>query len=342
MRATSPSHPSVAGGWREFLLWPPLPSLLLFLIAFGLDSALSPRVLTTNGLVGFTSTNLGLVIASLGQAILLIGGVIDLSIGATISLVNVSAVGLFEAGYGSVAAIGLAILVGVGIGLLNGIIVVHIRISPLLATFSSSFVAGGIALWLRPAPSGAIPIDFVTWMAGQHFGIPTALLLMVAAAVFLVVIGRTVFMLHLYAVGGSAAKSYFSGVPVRKIKTIAYLLSGLLTGLAGIAVTFSVGSADPLIGDSYVLQTIGAPVIGGVAILGGSGDPIGAIFGALFLVVTSELLLGFGVSPFYQQFVVGIIILVGLGGVVVLQRVLRHWRARRAVALRRYILEMAP
>jgi AI-2 transport system permease protein len=76
-------------------------------------------------------------------------------------------------------------------------------------------------------------------------------------------------------------------------------------------------------------------VVGGVAILGGAGDGVGAIFGAIFLVTASELLLGLGISPFYQQFTVGVIILAGLAGVVLLQRWLADWRMRSAVALRR-------
>jgi len=333
---------SAPGYWRSIVLWPAFPALLLFVIAFAIDAALNPNLLSVNGLIGFGSSNLPLVVASLGQAILLIGRTIDLSIGATISLVNVVAVSLFTAGFGMEVALPLATLVGVAFGALNALLVVYLRINALLATFAVSFVAGGLALRVQSAPGGSIPFELVMWMMDSYAGVPVALALMLAAAVAIVAIKRSTFMLRLYAVGGDDAKAFASGIQVTRVRTIAYLLSGLFTGLAGLATTLAIGSGDPLIGEAYTLQSIAAPVIGGVAILGGSGDPLGAIFGALFLVVTSELLLGFGVSPFYQQFIVGIIILTGLGGVVVLQRVLAAWRARGAAASRRRILEVAP
>ncbi len=327
--------------WKYVLLWPGLPSLLLFVIAFGLDVSLNPNLLSTSGLLGLTSANLALVMASIGQALLLTGRTIDLSIGATISLVNVVAVGLFEAGYATPVVIVLAILAGVAVGLVNAVLVVFLRINSLLATFAMSFVTGGAALWLRSAPSGSIPIELVMWWLGDTGGVPNALALMLVVVIATIAIRRTAFMLHLYAVGGNEAKAFASGIPVRRVRTTAYALAGVFTGLAGVATTFAIGSGDPLIGEGYTLQSVAAPVIGGVAILGGSGDPIGAVFGALFLVISSELLLGFGVSPFYQQFIVGIIILVGLGGVVVLQRGVAEWRRRDAALLRRRITERA-
>jgi ribose/xylose/arabinose/galactoside ABC-type transport system permease subunit len=339
--AAAASRAGSGWSWRSVLLWPALPSLLLFAIAFGIDASLSPNLVSTNGMIGFASSNLPLILASVGQAFLLIGRTIDLSIGASISLLNVSAVALFEAGVPIPAVIALIALEGVAIGAVNAGLVVYLRINPLLATFATSFVAGGAALWLRPAPGGAIPIDLVMWMMGQNAGLPNALALVFLTVVAILVLKRTAFMLRLYAVGGSDAKSFASGIHVERVRTAGYLLAGFFTGMAGLALTFAIGSSDPLIGESYTLQSIAAPVIGGVAILGGSGDPIGAIFGALFLVVASELLLGFGVNPFYQQFIVGIIILVGLGGVVVLQRVLAGWRARGAIASRRRIVEVA-
>ena len=170
---------------------------------------------------------------------------------------------------------------------------------------------------------------------GSVAGVSTALIGILLLAAGWMVLMRTSFMLRLFAVGGNREKAFSSGVPVRRVRFTSYIVSALFTAFAALALTCSIGSGDPLIGQSYTLLSVAAPVVGGVAILGGSGDGLGAVFGAIFLATASELLLGLGISPFYQQLAVGVIILGGLAGVVVLQRVLADLRMRSAVALRR-------
>jgi ribose transport system permease protein len=211
----------------------------------------------------------------------------------------------------------------------------RLRINALLASFAMSFVASGIALWLLPAPGGAVPDSFVTFMMGGVGGVPVALIGIGLLALAWVVLMQTSFMLQLLAVGGNRDKAFSSGVPVRRVRFTSYIVSSLFTAFAALSLTFSIGSGDPLIGQSYTLLSVAAPVVGGVAILGGSGDGLGAVFGAIFLATASELLLGLGISPFYQQLTVGVIILAGLAGVVVLQRRLADLRVRNSVALRR-------
>ena len=327
--------------WRTVAQWPAFPAMLLWATAFALDVALNPHLLSTNGLIGLSTSNLPLIAVALGQSLLLIGRHIDLSVGATISLTNVLAVRLFEAGLPAAGVLPLAFLAAVAMGLLNGLLVVRCAINPLLATFATSSVASGLALWLLSAPGGSIPIGFVTFLMGSVAGVPVALLAIAGLALLWIVLRRTVFMLHLYAVGGDRAKAFASGLPVQRIRFVSFLIASCFTGFAGLFVTFSIGSGDPLIGESYTLLSIAAPVIGGVAILGGSGDGLGSIFGALFLAIATELLLAFGVSPFYQQLVVGLIILAGLGGVVSLQRAIADWRARTVSRIRRDILRKA-
>lgn len=327
--------------WRALAQWSAFPALLLWAISFTVDVALNPRILSTNGLIGLSTSNLPLIAAALGQSILLIGRHIDLSVGATISLTNVLAVRLFETGMPAPAVLSVAFMAAIGMAALNATLVVRFAINPLLATFATSFVASGLALWLLPAPGGSIPIAFVETAMSSLAGVPVALMAIAALALGWIALRRTVFMLHLYAVGGDRAKAFASGLPVQRIRFVSFLLAGCFTGLAGLAVTFSIGSGDPLIGESYTLLSIAAPVIGGVAILGGHGDGLGSVFGALFLAIATELLLAFGVSPFYQQLVVGLIILAGLGGVVSLQRAIAGWRARTVRRIRRDLVRKA-
>jgi ribose transport system permease protein len=337
-RASVPDH---APGLKALLLWPALPALILAILVFALDSFFNPNILSSGGLVGFSTGALPLIAASLGQSALLIGRGLDLSMGATISLVNVFAVTLFGHNLGSAAVLPIAIAAAVAVGALEGLLVVGLRINALLATFAVSFVCSGLALWLMPAPGGVIPPELTMFIMGTAGGVPIGLIAIVALAALWIVLKRSVFMLQLYGVGGDPAKAFSSGVPVAKVRVGSYLLNGLFAGIAGISLTFSIGSGDPLIGESYSLLSIAAAVIGGVAIFGGSGDGLGAIFGAIFLSVIPELILGFGVSPFFQQFIVGLIVLTGLGGIVVLQKQLGRVRLRDAELLRQSVLKVA-
>lgn len=250
---------------------------------------------------------------------------------------NTFAVTLFGFGWPIPIVLSLSMLAALMVGGFNALLIVGMRINPMLATFAMSFVAGGMALYLLPAPGGMIPGELINFIMGKWFGVPTALVGILALALVWLILKRSPFMTRLLAVGGDPVKSFSSGVPVARVRVISYLVSSLFAGVAGLALTFSIGSGDPLIGQTYTLLSIAAAVIGGVAILGGSGDGLGAIFGALFLAVIPDMLLGLGISPFYQQFVLGVIILTGLGGVVLMQRRLSILRSRDAETLRRKI-----
>ncbi len=319
---------------KSLTLWSAFPALVLMIVAFALNAFLNPNLLSNGGLIGFASTTLPLIAASLGQSILLIGRGLDLSMGATISFINVFAVTLFGMEYSTPAVIALTMALALSVGLLNAILVVFVRINALLATFAVSFITGGLALWLLPAPGGMIPGELVTFAMDNTVSVPNGLLAILFIVLAWMALKKTSFMLRLYAIGGDPLKAYNSGIPVGRVRAASYILSSLLAGVAGLALTFSIGSGDPLIGQSYTLLSISAAVIGGVAIFGGSGDGLGAVFGAIFLAIIPELLLGLGVSSFYQQFVLGVIMVAGLAGIVLMQKQFLRIRGREAERLR--------
>lgn len=324
---------------KTLLLWPAFPALVLAVAAFGLNAFLNPNLLRTGGLIGFSTTTLPLIAASLAQAVLLLGRGLDLSVGATISFVNVLAVTLFGFDLPVPLVLCLVLLAALAVGGVNVLLIVGLRINALLATFAMSFVAGGLALYLLPAPGGLIPGELVMFIMDAAWGVPYALIGILALALVWAGLQRSKFMLALYAIGGDPAKAFNSGLPVWRIRAMSYLISSLFAGIAGLALTFSIGSGDPLIGQSYTLLSVSAAVIGGVAIFGGSGNGLGAIFGAIFLAVIPELLLGLGVSPFYQQFVLGTIMVAGLALIVLMQKRLSLVRSREAEMLRAKIAQ---
>lgn len=321
-------------GVDTFIFWPGLPALVLALVSVGLEAYLIPAILTTNGLMGFASSSAPLVFASLGQAIVITTGGIDLSLGPMMGLVNVLAVVLIGHGWVPLAAFIAGLGVAILIGVLNGLFTVNFRVNPLLATFAASYIVQGVALWLLPAPGGAIPSELVLWFMSSYNGIPVAVLVVALAAALWGVIRSTNLMIDLRAVGGNRWNAYVSGVNESRVRAISYVLAAIFAGLGGIVLTLTIGSGDPLIGAQYTLKSVAAAVIGGVSILGGTGDAMGALFGAVFLVATSDLILGFGISPFYQQLVVGIIILLGMASVAVIQRIVAERRLHKAAMIR--------
>lgn len=191
---------------KRFVLWSAFPALVLAILSFGLDARLNPNLVSTNGLVGFATSNIALIAASLAQAVLLVGGGLDLSVGATISMINVLVVVLFGAGFGSVTALGAGVLAALAVGATNGFLSVYLRINPLLASFAMSFVASGIALWLLPAPGGGVPANFVTFIMGSVGGVSVALIGILLLALAWIVLMRTSFMLQLLASAGIGRK----------------------------------------------------------------------------------------------------------------------------------------
>ncbi|MCR6497405.1 ABC transporter permease [Shinella sp. CPCC 101442] len=297
-----------------------IPALALASLGLGLAAIINPGLVSPAGLIGWSTSQLGLWAAVLAQTVVLVGRGIDLSTGAAVSLVNVVAIALFGLGWPLWLVLPTALLTGTVIGLANGLLIAVLKINALLATFAMSFVLLGLSLQIQPAPGGMAPIGAVTMMNGSSLGVPNALVALLALVALWQVLARTRFMLLLRGTGSDPQRAFNSGVPVLRTRLCAYILAGLFCGLSGIFVTLTIGAGDPLIGQPYTLLTIAGAVIGGVALMGGSGSGIGAILGSMFIGITGELALGIGLSPFYQQFIVGTVLLCGLAGVVLLRR----------------------
>src|SRR5262249_29378752 len=160
-------------------------------------------------------------------------------------------------------------------------------LQPIVTTVATGSVFYGIALWLRPQPGNSdnFNSDLADFMTGRIFGtIPTSLIaLLIVVLVVWIPFKRSMLGRAVYAVGSSETALYMSGVPVRRAKFLAYLLSGLLASIGGLYLSFITysGEANFANGGTYTLSSIAAVVLGGVSLFGGVGSAIGAIFGAL-------------------------------------------------------------
>ncbi|HEY1722405.1 MAG TPA: ABC transporter permease [Magnetospirillaceae bacterium] len=268
-----------------------------------------------------TACNKGVVLAlvAMAQTLVVVTAGIDLSVGMVFILCNCLA-SIIVIGSPVQTAVGVlgVLAIGAVCGAINGVIVIFGRLQPIVTTIATGAVYFGAALWLRPDPdvADAFNNDFAAAMMGQlPGGIPASLLgLVVIALVIWVPFRRSTIGRAAYAIGSSEVAAYMSGVPIRRAKFTAYTLSGLLSAMAGLYLTFTTASGEASLanGNTYTLYSIAAVVLGGVSLFGGSGSAIGAIFGAFAYRAIGDLLFDFDVEPLWQPLFQGIVLLLSV------------------------------
>lgn len=306
--------------WNHMKRWSAFPAFILFAAFFVLNICLNPNFLTGGFLTGFFAANVPLVCISIGVAVVIMAGGIDISLGGMVCLINVLFALMIEQGMPLALTIILCLGLSVLMGMINGVVIGLVRVSPMLATFAASTVYAGLALWIMPQPGGQVPIEFSMLYTGSVIGIPFPLILLAIVLILSKMISRSRIGTYIMASGMNEKKAYLSCVPVDRTRFFTYVFAGLCAGVAGIAITANSGGGDARIGLELSLNSLAACVIGGVSLSGGKGDAWGAMFGALFLQLVITTVLATQIPSFYQDFVTGIILLVGTLGSVVLAR----------------------
>lgn len=296
-----------------------LLALVIFVVMFTLYVANHPAGFTPN--VVQTAANKGVLLAlvATAQTFVVLTAGIDLSVGMVFILANCLASYLLV-GSPAMVALGLAGVVGAGAacGAVNGLLVIYGRLQPIVITIATGAVFFGIALWLRPYPgtSPEFAEGLADAMTGQIFGVFPASLafLIVLVVVVWIPFRRSVVGRAVYAVGSSEAAAYMSGVPVKRAKFTAYVLSGLFSAIGGVVMTFFTysGEASLANGNTYTLSSIASVVLGGVSLFGGRGSAIGAIFGALAFRAIGDLLFVFDLDPLWQPLFQGVVLLLAV------------------------------
>jgi ribose transport system permease protein len=266
---------------------------------------------------------LPLCFAAMAQAIIVISGGIDLSIGSLMGVINVlSAREMVDMSFRQALLFSLGLIVLTMLAsAFTGLIIVLTRIPDIVVTLGMLFVWQGVALWVMEIPGGGVPIDYSDLAVGDlgKTGIPNAAIVVFAALLLVWVPIRWLRPgLALYAVGSNRNSAYLSGIGVARTRVGAYLLAGAFTGLAGLALSASSGIGDPNSGTTYTLNSVAAVVLGGVSLLGGVGGLIGVIAAAYVLTLSKIILLLRGTDPNYANVYQGalIIIVVVIGGLL--------------------------
>lgn len=276
---------------------------------------LSPYFLTSYnmGIMMRTLAFAGLV--ALGQCLLLLLGELDLSIGAIAGLCAVIGGKLMvDAQIDPHLAFGLCIVLGLACGMINGIIVTALRLNALVVTIGMAGVYSGANLVITEGKA-IVGIPKVIHFLGQGDlgGVPMPFVILIGVAVVVTTLALcTPFGRYIYAIGNNREAAIMLGIRVNLVRISCFMIAGGLAALAGMLMVARLGSAQPSIGNIWVMASIAAPVIGGVATTGGIGNPIGALIGAAIIGVIENIIVLFGVSPYWQTIVSGAIVVLAV------------------------------
>ena len=251
-------------------------------------------------------------ILAIGMTIVILTGGIDLSNGSVLALSScVSAIAM-KSGTPIMVSIIISIAIGMGCGIANGMMVAHIRIPPFIATFAMMYFARGLAyVVLQGKIMYGFERSFRFIGAGDIVGVPIPVIISaILLLIFQIILSQTSFGVNIYAIGSNKESSRLLGINVKKVTVMAYLLSGILSALAGIIYTARLDTAEPVVGASFPLDTIGAVIIGGTSILGGEGNLFGSVIGVFILTIIINGMNMIGISSLWQEFIVGGVILV--------------------------------
>ena len=254
-------------------------------------------------------------IVAVGQTIAVLSAGIDLSVGSVVKLTAVLTAGLMQ-GYNElmVPVIVLMLLMGCLIGLLNGLVIVGLRVNPFIATLGTFSILRGLALAYTTSPVGAIPDPMRRFYYGSIGWIPYPLIVFLIIFLAAVLILRmTPFGRFVYAIGGDEETARLAGIRVVPVKLAVYVISSLLATIAGLITVSRMGLGDPVVGEGFELDSITAVVLGGTSLFGGRGTLIGTLAGVLILGLVNNIMNLLNISVWYQQLIKGIIILVAVG-----------------------------
>ena len=263
----------------------------------------------------FESENLGnlsrqlvpLLIASLGQMVVLAGAGFDLSTGAMISLTSA----ILVSGLPVEMAIPAAILAGMAVGCLNGMGILGCQVHPVVMTLASMSIVQGLTLILLPTPGGQADSFLVLLVSSNILGMPMSLFWIGLAILGSWFLTRWhSFGIHVVAVGQDEQAAHKNGLPVRRIRVLTYVYCSLAATLAGIYLTGRLESGDPLLGKTLGLDSILGAVLGGVLLSGGFGSVWGVVAGVAIIGIANNGMNLMGVSPFYQFVIKGLLLIV--------------------------------
>jgi len=290
--------------------------VLWLMLVLGIVLAL-PQMLAPWSLTSILQFATLLSLVALGQSLVVMtgGGGIDLSVGGNVSLSAVIGMLALNQGVSPALLPLICLLSGTLAGALNGFLVARLRLWPLIVTLGSFYLFSGLALALTGgAAIAGVPPELTQWGRGVSFSFPLPFITCVVPAfvVAWLILSKSAWGKWIYASGFNEHATRLVGIPVDRLRLLAYCLSGLLAGCAGFVSLTWLGSARPEIGVNLELESLTAALLGGVAIFGGRGSVIGVMAAALMLVTIKTCMLQLGLNSVWQLGAVGMLLIIVL------------------------------
>ncbi|GMA22895.1 sugar ABC transporter permease [Luteimicrobium album] len=302
--------------------------LIVVLLVVGIiGSLVSEHFLSVRNIENILVAASVVAILGVAQFFVVVTRGIDLSVGSIAALATVIVAVLLRQGHSAFVAVLLALLACALAGLVNGALVVFGRIAPFVVTLAMMSIARGVAFIIQVGTLIVISnSSFLHVFGGKTGAVPNPVLIAVVVAVLAAAVMRfTTVGRRLYAFGGNPEAARLSGLPVRRDQLTAYVISGLLAGLAGLVLAGRLQQGSSLVGQGYELDSIAATVVGGTSLFGGVGDPISTVVGALIIGMISNIMNLAGIQSEPQLVIRGVVILVAVfltsgGGTALLRR----------------------
>jgi ribose transport system permease protein len=298
--------------------------IALFLLCLAI-SILSDKFLTTNNLWNVLRQISVNICISAGMTLVVLLAGIDLSVGSVLAFTSVVCAGLLKngiaiesldlfIGFTVFGAVLSAVIIGLLIGLFNGWVITTFEIPSFVATVAMLTIArGATMLYSQGIPISNLGNSFEFIGSGWFFGIPIPVWIsVIVVGIMMVLTKKTILGRYIYAIGGNEKAAFSSGININQVKLGVYGIAGVMAAIGGILVTSRLNSAQPNAGMSYELDSIAAVVIGGTSLSGGVGTIGGTVIGAVIIGVLNNGLILLNVSPFWQQVVKGLVILLAV------------------------------
>ena len=283
----------------------------VLVILFILFSFLSDIFMSYRNIENILMAAVALGLVSIGQTFAILSEGLDLSVGSVVSLTTCLTAGMINGqGYLVLPVVLLVIFIALFIGFCNGFIIVKTGVSPLIVTLGMMSIVQGAALLYTIGPIGAMPELWGNIAWGRLLFLPVPIMILaIVAALGIFVLRRTIFGRYLYATGGNDEIARLSGINTSKIRIVTYMICSFTAALTGLFLTSRMGMGDPVVGESYMIESLVPVLVGGTAFAGGKGGVVGTLAGVFILAVVMNAMNIFSISTYYEWIVVGGIIL---------------------------------
>jgi ribose transport system permease protein len=289
-------------------------AVLLYVAMYAIYGSRAPSAFSLFGVTNLLDNTVVLAIAAAGLTLVILAGELDLSGIGVIAIANVVVATTSDSeNLGWLGSLGVVLVLGLAVGLLNGLLVAVLGLQSLASTIGTMIACEGAALLILSAPGGEVADAIANSLTGDIGGLfPVAAIIIAGLLGLWWLFARTRIGIAIYAVGTDENAARLSGLDVRRAKLVAFALAGLAYAFAGYMLSAETGTGDPRASDAFLLFMYAAVAIGGTSLTGGRGGVFGSVVGASILMVMQKMLFALGAAEFYTNIFSGIIMLVAM------------------------------